>query len=73
MIWECIIKFDEEESDYMGAHLLMDSPKQLIRCKDCKHHFVVGENVRYSLCDLNHNKYQSDDWFCADGERREVE
>ena len=46
--------------------------KEIIRCKDCKHHFVAGENVRYALCDLNHNKYQSDDWFCADGEKKEM-
>ena len=45
--------------------------KPLIRCKDCKHRFVDGDNVRFNVCELNHNKVQADDWFCADAERRE--
>lgn len=40
----------------------------VVRCKDCKHRYVEGENVRYNVCGLNHNKLQSDDWYCADGE-----
>ena len=42
----------------------------VVRCKDCKHCFVDGTNVRYNVCELNHNKVQGDNWFCADGERR---
>lgn len=44
---------------------------ELVRCKDCKHCYVDGENVRFNVCDLGHNKVQQDDWFCADGERKE--
>ena len=44
---------------------------EIVRCKDCKHRYVDGDNVRYNACELNHNNVQSDDWFCADGERRE--
>lgn len=43
---------------------------EIVRCRECKHRFVDGENVRFNVCELNHNKVQSDDWFCADGERR---
>lgn len=43
---------------------------EVVRCKDCRYRYVDGENVRYNVCGLNHNKVQSDDWFCADGERR---
>ena len=43
---------------------------EVVRCANCKHRFVDGENVRFNCCELNHNKVQSDDWFCADGERR---
>lgn len=43
----------------------------LVRCKDCKHRYIDGENVRYNVCDLNHNKVQGDDWYCADGERKD--
>lgn len=45
----------------------------VVRCRDCRHRYVDGENVRYNVCELNHNKVQSDEWFCADGERREDE
>lgn len=44
---------------------------EIVRCRECKHRFIDGENVRFNVCELNHNKVQSDDWFCADGERRD--
>lgn len=44
---------------------------EVVRCGECKHCYVDGENVRYNVCDLNHNKVQADDWFCADAEKRE--
>lgn len=45
---------------------------EIVRCKDCKHRYVEGDNVRYNTCELNHNNVQSDDWYCADAERRKV-
>lgn len=42
----------------------------VVRCRDCKYRYVDGDNVRFNLCLLNHNKVQSDDWYCADGERK---
>ena len=54
-----------------GVHRLTAQP-EIIRCKDCKHRYVEGDNVRYNTCELNHNNVQSDDWYCADAERREV-
>lgn len=50
-----------------------EQPEQPITCKDCKHHYVDGENVRFNVCELNHNKVQNDDWFCADAERKDDE
>lgn len=44
---------------------------EIVRCKDCKHKYVDGDNVRYNVCELNHNKVQSDEWYCADAERLE--
>jgi len=44
---------------------------EVVRCKDCIHRFVDGDGVLFNCCELNHNKVQSDDWFCADGERKE--
>ena len=43
--------------------------QKLVRCKECRHCYVDGEQVKFNACELNHNKVQSDDWFCADGER----
>ena len=42
---------------------------ELVTCRHCKHCFTDCENVLYNVCELNHNKVQSDDWFCADGEK----
>lgn len=44
--------------------------RELVLCRDCKHCFTDGSNVKYNMCDLNHNLYQGDNWYCADGERR---
>lgn len=44
---------------------------EIVRCKDCKHKYVDGDNVQYNVCELNHNKVQSDEWYCADAERLE--
>ena len=43
----------------------------VVRCGECKHCFVDGDNVRFNVCELTHNRVQSDDWFCADGERKD--
>ena len=47
--------------------------QELVRCRDCKHCYVDGENVRFNVCELNHNKVLGADWFCADAERKETE
>ena len=45
--------------------------RDLITCGDCKYRIVDGdENWRYNCCYFDHAKFQDDDWFCADGERR---
>lgn len=49
---------------------LPSAQPEIIRCGECKHCYIDGENVRFNVCELNHNKAQSDDWFCADAERR---
>lgn len=47
--------------------------ERIVRCKDCKYRYVDGENVRFNVCELNHNKVQPDDWYCGDAERRSDE
>ena len=46
---------------------------EIVRCKDCKHRFIDGDNVKFNVCELNHNKAQMDNWFCAYAERRQYE
>lgn len=49
----------------------LPSAEPVIRCKDCKHNYLDGIQVRFNRCELNHSKVHGDDWFCADGERKE--
>ena len=74
-----VIDYDEVEDTFddgllFVADLIDKSPTvdavPVCRCKDCKHCFVDGDNVRFNVCELNHNRVQADDWFCADGERK---
>ena len=58
-----------DEPDIMGNYGLKEKPKELVRCKDCKH----GEKVNsVYLCGksrgfgIAHEPY----WFCADGEKK---
>lgn len=44
---------------------------EIVRCKDCKHNYLDGIQVQFNRCELNHNKVHTDDWFCADGERKD--
>ena len=43
--------------------------KELVRCKDCKHHGDEENGMVY--CPNIVGGWVEDDWFCADGERRE--
>ena len=44
--------------------------RPVVLCKDCKHSAIDLENMRYCKCVVYYN-HVSDDWFCADGEKRE--
>ena len=43
---------------------------EIVRCKDCK--YQVDRGRRFKECD-KHFLWAKDDWFCADGERKEEE
>lgn len=59
---ECILKLKEQPT--------VDAV-EVVRCKDCKYCFVDGDDDwKYNVCYFNRNMVH-DDWFCADGERRE--
>lgn len=42
----------------------------VVRCKDCKYSAVDFENMRYCKFVTYYN-HVPDDWFCADGERKD--
>lgn len=46
---------------------------EIVRCGECKYRYKDGDNVVVNYCLLNHNRVQSDEWFCADAERGEDE
>ena len=58
------------ETGYPGA-IKQEIVGELVRCKDCRHFFRddMGNVVVYR-CELNHEDMR-DDFYCADGERRE--
>lgn len=60
------------ETGYPGA-IKQEIVQELVRCKDCRHFFRddMGNVVVYR-CELNHEDMR-DDFYCADGERRENE
>lgn len=66
---EIIVKCSD---DLRGSkNVFGESIQEIVRCKECVHKFVDRtNNVSFNCCELNHNKVQPDDWFCADGERR---
>ena len=67
---ECPIK-EEKQKFFIDENGKITPLPVIVRCKDCMYRFVDGDNVRFNMCLLNHNKVQPDDWFCADGERSE--
>ena len=71
--FEVIMKIDFGANDGVTVVAHAKKVSELVRCRDCKHRYVDGENVRFNVCELNHNKVQSDDWYCADAERRSEE
>ena len=65
MIREYIIKI----SDEVMENEIADSPKELVRCKDCTD-WKRRECGTYGYCE-RHDGFYDQDWFCADGERKE--
>ena len=65
MTREYIIKVDEDKKDIMGDCPLVEKPKELVRCKDCRKRGTI-------MCHLWFNSpIPKDNWYCADGERKD--
>ena len=63
-----------DEPDIMGNYGLKEKPKELVRCKDCKHWIGGGidenDNFIPPRCTL-FNEPQTSEWFCPEGQRME--
>lgn len=47
---------------------------QVVRCKDCKYRMTEVSNDEKTMCYCPFvDRYTVDDWYCADGERRDDE
>lgn len=44
---------------------------QVVRCKDCKHFKKPLSPDMWGWCKKMDNKATVEDWFCADGERKD--
>lgn len=60
-----------------NAVTLLKEQPQIVRCKDCKHRPTYPEAYGAEIdgkwcywCEL-HRSWKHDDWYCADGERKE--
>ena len=49
--------------EYGADYVWNDNHGELVRCNDCKHYMTI-----HCTCD---GCCISDDWYCADGERRD--
>lgn len=54
--------------DEKDRTIIVVEKTEIVRCRNCKHRFLDGDNVVTARCELNHNELMPDDWFCADGE-----
>ena len=54
-----------------GVIQLLSVQPEIVRCKDCAHN--CGELDGYICCDTTEeiSIWHSEDWFCADGERKD--
>lgn len=62
---EAIIQYNDNP-DADGGHMVI-SLEPLVRCNDCKYH----GNIWPEYC-VNLEQNTNDDFYCADGERKEV-
>lgn len=79
MIREYIIKVNEDKKDIMGDCPLVEKPKELVRCKDCKY-AILTYSGECKYCEKRMDDdggmdqlYLPGDWYCADGERKDGE
>ena len=73
MIREYVIKVDEDKKDIMGDCPLVEKPKELVRCKDCKKYEADKYNHGFGDCfgPCDSLPGVEENFFCADGEPKD--
>ena len=70
---EYIIKVDVSKPDIMGSMPLMEPAKELIRCKECRYwrKLLLNQSGDGACRADNPIMVSNQNWYCADGERKE--
>ena len=67
-----MLKKQEEQKFFVDESGKITPLPVVVRCKDCKYCFAEGFVREHNICDKHEGiQGQPDDWFCADGERKE--
>lgn len=66
---EYIIKVDDSKPDIVGSVPLMDKPKELVRCANCKYwrRLLLNRDGDGACHADNPIKLSNQNWFCGDG------
>lgn len=59
----------EDIDDITGGRFTVG--QKLVRCKDCRWWCTDCMPEEFGWCDATVNRSTAEDWFCADGERKE--
>ena len=58
-----------------STHLIWNAPTvdavQVVRCKDCRWWCTDCMPEEFGWCDATVNRSTVEDWYCADGERKD--
>lgn len=69
----CLLK---ERSNCENCAIAIEDRQPIVRCKDCKHYRIntvyPGTNMIITYCAKTGITESNPDWFCADGESKEV-
>lgn len=60
-----------EEGHIDGYNQAMSEMPDIVRCKDCKHFGRYYGESKNGVCNKLNIIERSEDWFCADGEKKE--
>ena len=72
--WEAVLSRDPLDApwDLIDDTLALLKEQELVRCKDCKNQYYDLQDGRIVCGRVDNGEIHTDDWFCADGERKEV-